>query len=353
MASGLFKRGAGVRPEPTPDPSSARNPSVPESHDRTLEYAFDALACNAMFCDRDLIMRRLNRASMKTLRSLQPYLPVPANEILGKSIHIFHKYPKNVERILGAGDHEGHHQLPHRALIQLGPEKLDLEIEPILDEHGQHIGSVVVWGVTTKKIEAVRRAQEALQKSVEELNVELSMVSAASHQIGSSIAEIARSAAEVNEAVRHSRMASEEGLKVLQDLRSASAGIAKVAELIATIATQTSVLALNASIEAARAGVHGRGFQVVAGEVKKLAEQTTAATAEIQAKVTAIRNGIDNSLTAMDRIADQSQELSRISQMLASSTEEQRAAVRELSEGLERAAHRTGQIASTDFAAVG
>ena len=44
-----------------------------------------------MFCDRELILRYLNRASRKTLRTLQQYLPVPVDQIVGKSIHIFHK----------------------------------------------------------------------------------------------------------------------------------------------------------------------------------------------------------------------------------------------------------------------
>jgi len=126
--------------------------------------------------------------------------------------------------------------------------------------------------------------------------------------------------------------------------------VAKVAELIASIATQTSVLALNATIEAARAGVHGKGFSVVAGEVKKLAEQTAAATADIQSKVSVIRGDISTALTAIDSIASQTDEMSSLSHQLASAAEEQRLATQEMAKNLESAAQRAGQISASDLA---
>jgi len=85
-----------------------------------LNLALDALPVNVMFCDRDLILRYLNRESRKSLKTLQQYLPVPVDQIVGKSIHIFHKSPPNVERILGAKQHSGAHQLPRKATIPLG-----------------------------------------------------------------------------------------------------------------------------------------------------------------------------------------------------------------------------------------
>src|ERR1039458_438537 len=136
--------------------------------DRSFEYALDALPCNAMFCDRELVLRYLNRASRKALLTLQQYLPVPVDKIVGKSIHIFHKSPANIDRILGAKQHQGIHQLPHKATIPLGPLKLYIEAEPMIDQRGEFIGTVVLWCVSTQgKIEALRAAQEAQRNDIE------------------------------------------------------------------------------------------------------------------------------------------------------------------------------------------
>src|ERR1035437_10554738 len=188
--------------------------------DRTFEYALDALPCNAMFCDRELILRYLNRSSRKTLRTLQQYLPVPVDQIVGKSIHIFHRNQANIDRILGSKHSRGAHEPPHKATIALGPVKLDLEVEPMTGRHGEFIGAVVLWGVSTQEtIDALRAAQESQRNDIKHLNGNLQMVATATHQIEASIAEIARNAVDVSQAAEKSRTASAESKTSIERLR--------------------------------------------------------------------------------------------------------------------------------------
>ena len=205
----------------------------------------------------------------------------------------------------------------------------------------------MLWGVSTQQaIDALRHAQEAQRADIEHLDGNLQMVATATHEIESSIAEIAHNAVNVAEAAEKSRAAGAQSKSSILSLKASSSGVAKVADLIASIATQTSVLALNANIEAARAGAHGKGFSVVASEVRKLAGQTAAATAEIQAKVAAIGADIGTAIGAIDAITSHTEELSGLSHQMAAAAEEQHLATQEMAQNLERAAHRTSEIAS-------
>jgi methyl-accepting chemotaxis protein len=343
------KRSFGSSQTPTHENESIQY-APEEGVDRSFEYALDAIPCNAMFCDRDLILRFMNKASRKTLLTLQPYLPVPVDQIVGKSIHIFHKSQANIDRLLGNHQQAGSHKLPHKATIDLGPVKLDLNVEPMMNEDREYVGAVVMWGVSTQQtIEAVEKARESQRNDIEHLNGNLQIVATATHEIESSIAEIAQNATTLAKTAGLSRDASEESQQALEKLRASSSGVAKVAELIASIATQTSVLALNANIEAARAGAHGKGFAVVASEVRKLAGQTAAATAEIQNKVTVIGQDLQTATTLINRIHSQTDDLSGLSMQMASAAEEQHLATKEMAHNLERAAFRTSEIANMRF----
>ena len=97
--------------------------------------------------------------------------------------------------------------------------------------------------------------------------------------------------------------AASEALLAVDRLRESSAAIGNVVNLIAQIARQTTLLALNSTIEAARAGAAGKGFAVVATEVKALAVQTQHATEEITRKIETLRNDAAGSADAVQRIS--------------------------------------------------
>ena len=142
--------------------------------------------------------------------------------------------------------------------------------------------------------------------------------------IGAQVREAGKLADEASAAAREARAN-------VDRLRESSAAIGNVVNLIAQIARQTTLLALNSTIEAARAGAAGRGFAVVATEVKALAVQTQSATEEITKKIDALQRDAAGSADAVHRISQAIEAIRPVFDTVNGAVAEQNATTSEVS----------------------
>lgn len=153
-----------------------------EKHSKSLAGYVENNPSNMMTTDTDLIIRYLNPASITTLKTLEQYLPVKVEDMIGQAIDIFHKNPEHQRKILSDPAN-----LPHIALIEIGPEILELEVIANIDKEGTYLGPMVSWDIVTQRVtnekvanEATEREQEAARNLQEKVDSILEVVEAAS-----------------------------------------------------------------------------------------------------------------------------------------------------------------------------
>jgi len=167
-------------------------------------------------------------------------------------------------------------------------------------------------------------------------------VSAASEEMIASITEISRNTNQAATVAVGAVATAARAGEVIATLSEASNEINSVVGLIQTIASQTNLLALNATIEAARAGDAGKGFGVVAEEVKQLAQQTAQATTAITSHVGSIQAGSAAAAAAVTQIAEIVQQVNDIATTIASAVDEQTATTAEISRSVTAVADAAG-----------
>lgn len=197
---------------------------------------------------------------------------------------------------------------------------------------------------------AVRTASEGAEKTTSELDIaarDFVATAAASDELSASIQEIDRAATASFDAVRGAVEQSGAAGQEVTSLMQAVDDIGSVAGLIKAIAEQTNLLALNATIEAARAGEAGRGFAVVASEVKALASQTAQATQDIGDRIAAIQNGVERSSEAIASVSAQLQTSAAMAETIGTAVRQQRHATSEIAQMMQVAVERANRIART------
>ncbi|MGY2002748.1 methyl-accepting chemotaxis protein [Blastococcus sp. SYSU DS1024] len=171
-------------------------------------------------------------------------------------------------------------------------------------------------------------------------------VATGSSQMESAIREIAHNATEAARVAGQAVTVAETTTRTVGKLGDSSQEIATVIKLINGIAEQTNLLALNATIEAARAGEAGKGFAVVASEVKELAQETARATEDISKRVEAIQGDTAGAVEAISRISAVIGEINDFQATIAAAVEEQTATTNEMNRNVAEAASGSQDIAA-------
>lgn len=231
-----------------------------------------------------------------------------AANAFGNSIHQFHKDPARIRRIFS----NPRSDMPHTAEIPIGGITLRTTAYPIWDSQdpSKVVCYMACWSdVSAEKAVVAHQHQEIERKNYLEIRVE--QIATAMEEMSMTVNEVARNTSNASDSATQVSGNAYEGQKIVTqavhemqkvaeivrssavivgNLGAKSEKISEIVSVINEIADQTNLLALNAAIEAARAGEQGRGFAVVADEVRRLAERTVASTKQIRTMVDEIQS---------------------------------------------------------------
>ena len=267
--------------------------------------------------------------------------------ILGMPLVVLRPMRRLLQRVeqIAEGDGDLRARVEVRSADELG--QLGSAFNGFLDKLQPLIAEV---GRVTAEVEASAQAMARMASANDELisgeHAAVDQVSTAATEMSAAVHEVARNAQSASDVARQAENQSHEGAQVvsgtiasirqlaqevegtsqtIEALAEEASSIGDVMEVIRGIAEQTNLLALNAAIEAARAGEQGRGFAVVADEVRALAGRTQESTKDIQVRIERLQGGVSRAVQAMhvgsDKARDSVERAAGVDQALAETTQ--------------------------------
>ncbi|MEQ8778238.1 MAG: methyl-accepting chemotaxis protein [Roseibium album] len=249
-------------------------------------------------------------------------------------------------------------QEQQNAALEAEAEKKRM-MEDLANDFERAVGSIInsVSGASTelqttaqsmtRTVEQTSMQAGVVATSSDQANSNVQTVAAATEEMAASVQEIGRQAEDSSRKAQAASAEAEETVEKVGALSEAATKIGAVVSLIQDIAEQTNLLALNATIEAARAGEAGRGFAIVASEVKDLASQTASATTDIGEQINAIQDSTQTSAEAIGKVTSAISDLNEIAASIAAAVEEQSAATSEIAGNVQQAAVASQEVSDS------